>query len=104
MLAMTKYPRVLKKAQEEVDRVVGRNRVPTFADWDQLPHVNCCVKENSKTASRGNQWIPPQSHCRRRIQRLSPPQRQHRPPQHLVPPPPSPHSPFPAITTIPPRD
>src|SRR5579862_1056151 len=45
MLAMTKYPRVLKKAQEEVDRVVGQNRLPTFADWENLPYINCCVKE-----------------------------------------------------------
>jgi cytochrome P450 len=42
---MTKYPRVLRKAQEEVDRVVGRDRLPTFADWENLPYINCCVKE-----------------------------------------------------------
>jgi cytochrome P450 len=42
---MTKYPHVLQKAQEEVDRVVGRDRLPTFADWEKLPYINCCVKE-----------------------------------------------------------
>lgn len=40
-----KYPRVLKKAQAEIDAVVGRDRVPSFDDWDKLPYINCCVKE-----------------------------------------------------------
>jgi hypothetical protein len=36
---------VPKKAQEEVDQVVGRDRLPTFADWDKLPHINCCARK-----------------------------------------------------------
>ncbi|KAK7683860.1 hypothetical protein QCA50_013238 [Cerrena zonata] len=44
-LAMILYPDVLKKAQAEVDSVVGRDRLPTFADRDQLPYIRALVKE-----------------------------------------------------------
>ncbi|KAK1758584.1 cytochrome P450 [Echria macrotheca] len=43
--AMTKWPEVLKKAQEEVDRVVGEDRSPTWNDFAQLPYITACVKE-----------------------------------------------------------
>lgn len=39
---------VQRKAQEEIDRVVGANRVPTLADIDQLPYVQAIVKEGSR--------------------------------------------------------
>lgn len=44
-LAMVLYPDVLKKAQAEIDFVVGRDRLPTFADRDQLPYIRALVKE-----------------------------------------------------------
>ncbi|KAJ7477309.1 cytochrome P450 [Mycena galericulata] len=34
-----------KRAQEEIDRVVGRNRLPTFKDYDNLPYIRAFVKE-----------------------------------------------------------
>jgi len=43
--AMTKWPAVLKKAQAEMDRVVGDDRTPTWADYANLPYVAACVKE-----------------------------------------------------------
>ncbi|KAE8353225.1 cytochrome P450 [Aspergillus coremiiformis] len=43
-LAMALYPEVQKKAQEEIDHVIG-NRLPTFADRDNLPYINAMVKE-----------------------------------------------------------
>jgi len=44
-LAMTLHPEVAKKAQAEIDHVVGNDRLPTFADRDQLPYVEALVKE-----------------------------------------------------------
>jgi len=45
MLAMVLYPEAQKRAQEEIDRVVGRDRLPTFQDEDNLPYVRALVKE-----------------------------------------------------------
>lgn len=45
MLAMTRNRDVLKKAQEELDRVVGRERLPNFNDRESLPYVNALVEE-----------------------------------------------------------
>ncbi|KAG7451645.1 cytochrome P450 [Guyanagaster necrorhizus] len=45
MLAMVLYPDVQKRAQAELDMVVGRDRLPTFADYEYLPYVRAMVKE-----------------------------------------------------------
>ncbi|KAJ7477078.1 cytochrome P450 [Mycena galericulata] len=44
-LAMALYPAVQAKAQREIDAVVGDDRLPTFADREELPFVNALVKE-----------------------------------------------------------
>ncbi|KPM39026.1 O-methylsterigmatocystin oxidoreductase [Neonectria ditissima] len=44
-LAMTAYPEVQRKAQEEIDRVVGQDRLPTLSDRESLPYVDAVVKE-----------------------------------------------------------
>ncbi|KAG2033225.1 cytochrome P450 [Suillus americanus] len=44
-LAMTLFPDVQKKAQAEIDAVVGPARLPTFADRDSLPYTEALVKE-----------------------------------------------------------
>jgi cytochrome P450 len=44
-LAMSMYPDVQRKAQEEIDRVVGTSRLPTADDRDSLPYVNAVVEE-----------------------------------------------------------
>ncbi|OBZ76404.1 O-methylsterigmatocystin oxidoreductase [Grifola frondosa] len=41
----TTIPRATRKAQEELDRVVGRDRLPTFDDDDTLPYLGAFVKE-----------------------------------------------------------
>jgi cytochrome P450 len=43
ILAMCAFPEVAAKAQEEIDRVVGHNRSPTFED--DLPYVRALVSE-----------------------------------------------------------
>ncbi|KAK7695619.1 hypothetical protein QCA50_000255 [Cerrena zonata] len=44
-LAMTLHPEIQRKAQEEVDRVVGKDRLPTFADRENLPYVEAVINE-----------------------------------------------------------
>ena len=36
---MSLYPDVQKKAQKELDRVVGPNRLPDFDDYDKLTYI-----------------------------------------------------------------
>ncbi|KAF4588011.1 cytochrome P450 monooxygenase [Pleurotus pulmonarius] len=43
--AMVVYPSALRAAQEELDRVVGRDRMPTFDDYEHLPYCRAMVKE-----------------------------------------------------------
>lgn len=42
---MLLHPNVQKRAQAELDSVVGRERLPTFADRAALPYVEAVVKE-----------------------------------------------------------
>ena len=42
---MTLNPDVLRRAQEEVDRVVGSERLPSFSDREDLPFINAVLKE-----------------------------------------------------------
>lgn len=42
---MTVFPEVQKKAQEEIDRVIGKDRLPTLADRENLPYIEATVKE-----------------------------------------------------------
>ena len=45
---MALYPDVQKKAQAEIDTVVGPNRLPDFHDRLSLPYINAVVKESSR--------------------------------------------------------
>ncbi|KAH9162257.1 cytochrome P450, partial [Lactarius sanguifluus] len=45
ILAMTLYPEVQRKAQAEIDRVIGTLRLPDFSDQDALPYVQAVFKE-----------------------------------------------------------
>jgi len=42
---MVLYPDVMRKAQHEIDVVVGSGRLPTFADTLNLPYVRAIVME-----------------------------------------------------------
>lgn len=42
---MLAYPEHQQRAQDELDVVVGRARVPTFADLANLPYTSAMVKE-----------------------------------------------------------
>lgn len=45
VLAMLHYPDVQRKAQIELDSVVGRERLPTFEDRPRLPLIDALCKE-----------------------------------------------------------
>ena len=44
-LAMLLFPDVLRKAQQELDAVVGNDRLPSFADRNNLPYINALAIE-----------------------------------------------------------
>ena len=44
-LAMALHPEVQKKAQAELDAVVGTDRLPGFSDRASLPYVNAVAKD-----------------------------------------------------------
>jgi len=45
LLACLLYPHTMKAAQEELDRVVGNERMPTFDDEQNLPYIRAMAKE-----------------------------------------------------------
>ncbi|KFY08517.1 hypothetical protein V492_06154 [Pseudogymnoascus sp. VKM F-4246] len=44
-LAMVMFPHVQRKAQDEIDRVIGTDRLPNFGDRDKLPYISAIVRE-----------------------------------------------------------
>jgi cytochrome P450 len=42
---MIAYPAKQRKCQEELDNIVGRSRMPTFEDRDNLPYLKATVRE-----------------------------------------------------------
>ncbi|KAL9563850.1 hypothetical protein ACKAV7_012022 [Fusarium commune] len=51
VLAMLLFPEVQRKAQQEIDSVIGTERLPQFEDRDNLPYVDALIKETLR-------WIP----------------------------------------------
>ena len=44
IVGLLQNPEAIKKAHEELDRVVGTDRTPTFDDEDNLPYVRAIIK------------------------------------------------------------
>jgi cytochrome P450 len=44
-LALVLYPQVQRRAQAELDAVIGRDRLPTFDDRMRLPYIEALCKE-----------------------------------------------------------
>ncbi|KAJ7493604.1 cytochrome P450 [Mycena latifolia] len=51
LFAMLAFPDAQRRAQDELDAVIGRERMPTLADYDSLPYVRALVRETMR-------WIP----------------------------------------------
>jgi cytochrome P450 len=43
-IALLSNPEVLVKAHEELDRVIGPDRTPTFDDEQNLPYIRAMIK------------------------------------------------------------
>lgn len=50
-LAMLLHPDVFRKAQEEMDRVVGSSRLPELDDRANLPYLNAVIKETFRSVN-----------------------------------------------------
>ena len=42
---MVLHPEIVHKAQEEIDSVVGSDRLPQFGDREKLPYIEGIVQE-----------------------------------------------------------
>lgn len=49
--AMLCFPDAQKKAQAELDKVIGEDRLPDADDYDALPYIRHCIKETCR-------WMP----------------------------------------------
>jgi len=49
-LLMARYPEIQRKAQAEVDKVVGTDRLPEMSDRDSLPYINRIIRETLRFA------------------------------------------------------
>lgn len=58
ILTLSMYPEVQRKAQEEVDRVIGRDRLPGQADQASLPYLRCILREAFRFRPPGRINIP----------------------------------------------
>ncbi|KAJ3969084.1 cytochrome P450 2 Le.CYP2 [Lentinula raphanica] len=45
LLSMCLHPDIQKRGQEEIDRVIGKDRLPTFEDRSSLPYVEAIYRE-----------------------------------------------------------
>ena len=45
IMAMVLYPEVMRRAQQEIDYIVGRHRPPCFDDSENLPYVDALIRE-----------------------------------------------------------
>lgn len=52
IIAMVLHPEYRKRAQEEIDRVIGSARLPDYADRGKLPYVEAFYREVMR-------WQPP---------------------------------------------
>ena len=42
---MIRHPEVAKKAQAEIDEIIGNEQLPSLADRASLPYIDCILKE-----------------------------------------------------------
>ena len=60
-LAMTIYPEIQKRAQDEIDSVVGRDRLPALQDREDLPYVSAICTELLRWLPVGPLGVPHRS-------------------------------------------
>lgn len=58
ILYLSAHPEVRAKAQEEIDRVIGKQRSPTFSDESSLPYIRAIIKETLRLRPITNMGSP----------------------------------------------
>ncbi len=48
---MVRHPEIQRKAQQEIDTIIGLDRLPVIEDKDSLPFINNILKESLRFAS-----------------------------------------------------
>lgn len=48
VLGILAFPDAQRKAQEEIDRVVGSDRAPEFDDLERMPYMQALLKETHR--------------------------------------------------------
>lgn len=56
--AMTCFPELQKKAQAEIDALVGEDRTPQWSDYEKLPYVSQILKESMRWRPVGGAGVP----------------------------------------------
>ena len=62
IIYMVNFPDIQKKVQEEIDRVIGPNRAPSFTDKPQLPYLEATLSEIQRCAHVSHQSIVVRMH------------------------------------------
>ncbi|KAH9960359.1 cytochrome P450 [Lactifluus volemus] len=57
----SKFYRMVARAQAELDKVVGRSRLPTFSDYPHLPYIRAMVKETLRWGQLDPLGVPHRS-------------------------------------------
>lgn len=57
ILAMVRHPEAFRKAQDEIDAVVGHDRLPDLNDRDSLPYLNALITELYRSVLIYNLYI-----------------------------------------------
>ncbi|EIW85664.1 cytochrome P450 [Coniophora puteana RWD-64-598 SS2] len=60
VLAMLQNPEVQRRGQEEIDHVVGKDRLPTFEDRESMPYLEAVMRETLRWRSVVPTGVP---HC-----------------------------------------
>ena len=60
---MLHYPDVYRKAREEIDRVIGNERLPDLTDRHSLPYLEALVMELYRCVTSDACMILPSSKC-----------------------------------------
>jgi cytochrome P450 len=58
ILNLILYPEVQKKAQEEIDSVIGGERLPDFGDRDSLPYLSYLIEETTRIVPLSPLGVP----------------------------------------------
>ncbi|KAL8252152.1 hypothetical protein R6Q59_035845 [Mikania micrantha] len=61
MSLLVNHPHILKKAQAEIDRVIGNNRLVDESDITNLPYLRCIIKETLRLYPPAPLLIPHES-------------------------------------------